>query len=134
MRTQKTIYKLSKNEKNIMEVLWNSNKAMSCAEIIETSPEKNWNPASMFSFMKALLNKNLIEISSFSQSQTSFAREFKAKITKNQHNYLQIETTILDSDLSAINLVEEIISKEKNTDIILELQAMINRKLESLDI
>ena len=51
----KTYFRLTKSENEIMELLWKEGRPLSRSEIIELTPDRSWKPASIH----ILLNSKL---------------------------------------------------------------------------
>lgn len=72
---------LSKNEFEIMSLLWSENRPLSRSEIIALSPQKGWKERSIHVLLNSLLAKEMIKVSGFTTTKTNIGRTFTACCT-----------------------------------------------------
>ena len=83
---------LTKSEKQIMDLLWNVDRPLSCVEIVELSDDKTWKDSYVHSLIKSLMKKEIVEIAAFELISRSYARKFVPKVSKEEYclqEYLQ---------------------------------------------
>ena len=73
----KTPKKLTNSEREIMQVLWKSEKPLTASGIIAASPNKEWKNSSVHLLIKSLLDKDLVEVAGFEKTTKNYARTFK---------------------------------------------------------
>lgn len=76
---------LTKSELAIMEVMWDQEDALTAAEIIKISGDKEWKNSSVHLLVNALLEKNFIEVAGFKKTTKNYARTFKPTMTREQY-------------------------------------------------
>lgn len=76
---------LTKSELELMEVLWNAERALSGAEITANAKEKSWKSSSIHVLLNSLLNKKAIEQVGFIKSGKGFARTYAPVITSTEY-------------------------------------------------
>lgn len=76
---------LTKSEYQIMNLLWQSDRALSCTEIVELSDEKTWKDSYVHALIKSLMKKGLVKIESFELVTRSYARKFAPKLTYEEY-------------------------------------------------
>ena len=54
--------RLTKSEREIMDVLWKQGGALTSSEIIEVSTNRSWGNTSIHLLLKSLLDKSVIEV------------------------------------------------------------------------
>lgn len=57
--------RLTKSEREIMDVLWKQGEALTSSEIIEFSTNRSWSNTSIHLLLKSLLDKSVIEVDGF---------------------------------------------------------------------
>ncbi len=77
--------RLTKSEREIMNVLWDTREALTSSEIIKYSVNKTWKDTSVHLLLKTLLDKNIIEVAGFKKTTRNYARTFRA--TMSQYDY-----------------------------------------------
>ena len=101
---------LTKSEKQVMKLLWASDKPLSCTEIIERSAEKTWKDSYVHSLINSLMKKDLVKIESFELISRSYARKFSPKISKPKYIVREItKNTSSDELYEVIRLLNETI-------------------------
>ena len=73
----KTPKRLTNSEREIMQVLWKSEKPLTASGIIAASPNKEWKNSSVHLLIKSLLDKDLVEVAVFEKTTKNYARTFK---------------------------------------------------------
>lgn len=76
---------MTKSEKQVMDLLWSTDKPLSCSEIVELSGDKTWKDSYVHSLIKSLMKKGIVKIEAFELVSRSYARKFAPKITKEEY-------------------------------------------------
>ena len=123
---------LSDKEEQIMNVLWQTDKALKGSEILGTLPpekERGWANSSISALLTSLLKKKAIVKKGFAQSTTSYGRTFRPTLTKNEYAVMQF-TRFYDeeqSPVSATKLLSAFVTKEGNPqDLVKELKTLLD--------
>ena len=66
--------RLTKSEREIMDVLWKQGEALTSSEIIEFSTNRSWSNTSIHLLLKSLLDKSVIEVDGFKRTTKNYAR------------------------------------------------------------
>lgn len=77
--------RLTKGEREIMNILWDTREALTSSEIIKYSVNKSWKDTSVHLLLKTLLDKNIIEVAGLKKTTRNYARTFRA--TMSQYDY-----------------------------------------------
>lgn len=56
---------MTKSEKQVMDLLWSTDKPLSCSEIVELSGDKTWKDSYVHSIIKSLMKKGIVKIEIF---------------------------------------------------------------------
>ena len=75
---------MTKSERQLMEVLWNSEEGLTCAQINEHSKDKKWKDSYIHIMVKSLLKQGLIEVTGFELVSKSYARKFSPTMTRDE--------------------------------------------------
>lgn len=115
---------LTKRELQIMQIIWNSTRALSVREI--TSLSDNLSQNTVQAVLRKLLDEHIIEVDGIGQSGTVHTRKFAASWS--QEDYFK---TIMSP--SAIkNLVSHFIDAATEPSEIDELASLVRQKQEDL--
>ncbi len=76
--------RLTKTEEEILSLLWKENRPLTRAEIIDLTPDRKWNPASVHAFLNGLLNKGLIRVAGFERTGKRYGRTYCAALTQQE--------------------------------------------------
>ena len=77
--------RLTKSELAVMEVLWDEGEALTSAEIIQKSKEKEWKDSSVHLLINSLLKKKVVTVAGFKKTTKNYARTFKPTMTKEKY-------------------------------------------------
>lgn len=100
-----------------MKLLWESERPLSCTEIVQNSSDKTWKDSYVHSIIKSLMKKEMVKIAGFELASRSYARTFTYTMTEDEY--------LLDFILSAGG------AETMNKVIALYVERMENR--EDLD-
>ena len=67
---------MTKSEREVMRLLWNSSKPLSCTEIVSASPDKHWKDSYIHHIVNDLIKKGYIKIVAFEQVSRVYTRKF----------------------------------------------------------
>ena len=105
-------------------------KTMTIAEIKDVLNGKGWNKSTLFNTIQSLINKKYISVCGVEKSNTQYARQFEASITKEEYAAILLTNKgIKRKDLVNIVLAMDGTvkgNKEDNEELILELESIIN--------
>lgn len=122
---------LTKNEVEIMQVLWEAGRPLTGVEIVNKSVNKSWKSKSIHILINSLLKKEAIREAGFIRSGKAFARTFEP--TENGESYYAGVLAEIASKTSVKSLFSALFSSRDITaDTIKELEDMINKKKQEL--
>lgn len=75
---------MTKSERELMNVLWDSEEALTCTQIVAQSKDKKWKDSYVHIMVKSLLKQGLIEVTSFELVSKSYARKFSPTMTRDE--------------------------------------------------
>lgn len=76
---------LTKSEMEVMDVLWQSDTALSRADLLERSEEKNWKDSSVHILLNGLLHKGAIREHGFIKRSKTYGRTFLPTMTREEY-------------------------------------------------
>lgn len=123
---------LTKSEREIMELLWKTNNSLTATEIVSLSPKKTWKTSYIHLLLNSLLKKEMIKVSGIKQTTKNFARTFEAALTREEYLILEIKKQDKVSAHALPFLVSTLIKETDDTELINELEQMIQKRKEEL--
>lgn len=123
---------LTKSEREIMELLWQVNTPLTATEIVSLSPKKTWKTSCIHLLLNSLLKKEMIKVSGIKQTTKNFARTFEAALTREEYLILEIKKQDKVSSHALPFLVSTLIKETDDTELINELEKMIQKRKEEL--
>ncbi len=125
-------FSLTKNEQEIMELLWSQDKALSRSEIIELSTERSWKKSSIHILLNSLLEKGAIRVEGFVKTGKNYGRTYSAAVTQEEYQIMQFKqgANYLKSKSSAITgLVSALVQNEDiDSETLDKLEAILKER------
>ncbi|MCB8815353.1 BlaI/MecI/CopY family transcriptional regulator [Desulfosporosinus shakirovi] len=123
---------LTKNELEIMSLMWVQYKSLSRSEIIELSPERSWKASSIHILLNQLLEKKAIVVDGFVKTGKNYGRTYSAAITPEEYQVMQVKQGIVffqSKSAALTSLVSELVKDEDIDDETLDrLEAILREK------
>lgn len=129
-------YQLNSNERDIMYVLWESNRPLTASEIVEA--KKGLTTPTVQRLLKKLLEKNYVEVSEIVQVGKALARSYKPQ--KSIEEYLKGEVEYFFSitgnkESLSRGIVASFFSgnsKKEDEKILSELEKFVDKKKKEI--
>ena len=125
--------RLTKSEFAVMEVLWDEGEALTSAEIIQKSKEREWKDSSIHLIINSLLRKKVVTVAGFKKTTKNYARTFVPVETREQFLVGQIiddKTTTEDKK----GIYSYIIGKESDPELINYIEKLLEERKKELKI
>lgn len=122
---------LSKNEVEILEVMWTANRPLFSTEIVELSVNKSWKTSSIHILLNRLLDKEAIRAVGFAKTGKGYGRTFEPTESAQQYYTDVLAQAASRTNLSFLfsTLLSELPLSQ--TDI-KDLEELIKQKKEEL--
>ena len=118
---------LTKSEMEIMDVLWESGKPMSRADLLAKSDEKTWKDSSVHILLNGLLQKEAIQEAGLVKRSKTYGRVFSPTMTREEYFASTIFSHRHKPNL--VGLTEALLSRDDVTQSDLdEIAAFITKK------
>jgi predicted transcriptional regulator len=128
------MFTLSKNEFEVVSLLWQENRPLSRTEIIALSPDKSWKASSIHILLNSLLKKEAISIAGFVRTGKNYGRTYIAAVSQEHYTAMQLTKTMPSasrggrmSDVFSALLQTETVDSEVLDEI---QEALDQRRLE----
>ena len=122
---------LTKNELEIMDVLWFAGRPLSRGEILELSVEKSWKASSIHILLNSMLEKGIIKEAGFTKTGKTCGRLYAPTITCEEYHISVVKGTKTKPKLG--KLLSALIKNEPvSKDELADLEKIIMKKKEEL--
>ena len=125
--------RLTKSEFAVMEVLWDEGEALTSAEIIQKSKEKEWKDSSVHLLINSLLKKKVVTVAGFKKTTKNYARTFVPVEGKEQFLVGQVIDNKITSDAKK-RIYSYIIEKENNPEMIKYVEKLLEERKKELGV
>ncbi len=119
---------LTKNEIEIMDVLWKENRPLSRGEILSLSVDKTWMDSSIHVLLNSMLAKGAIEEAGFAKCGKTCGRVYKAALSCEEYFASTFDSTKTKPDFPKLMkacIEKEGIDKDAAADLIAYLEQII---------
>lgn len=126
---------LTQNEMEIMDLLWEVNRPLSRAEIIELTPNRSWSKSSIHILLNSLLEKKAIEVTGFVRTNKNFGRIYSPKFSHDEYILTTLKGSLSSSsNPPAISSIFSALLQDKDIDdaILDNLQRMLDERRKQL--
>lgn len=128
----KKFFSLTKNEQEIMELMWAEDRALSRSEIIDLSTKRSWKKSSIHILLNSLLGKGAIKVEGFVKTGKNYGRIYSAEVTQEEYQIMQYKqgANYLKSKSSAIaGLVSALVQDEDiDSETLDRLEAILQER------
>ncbi len=118
-------FSLTKNEWEIMEVMWKAGRPLSRAEVIALSEDRTWRASSFHVLMNSLLEKGAVKVVGFVLNTKKYARTFAPAISEVEYAAMQVKSMPSYTPKFIPALVSTLMPESDNEEILEELKARL---------
>ncbi len=117
---------LTKNELEIMDVLWEESRALSRGEILSLSKEKNWMDSSVHILLNSMLKKGAIREAGFVKCGKTCGRVYEAALSCAEYHVSTLDSTRCTPTLP--ELLSAYLNRKRPTGVELSAAARLLRE------
>lgn len=122
---------LSTNEFKILQVLWEEGRSLSRPEIIERTPDKDWNPNSIHLILNNMIEKGVLCVDGLTRCGKGYGRTYAPTMTQMEYaaNQAMDATPDCTPDERLLGVVSALIENEHiSNKTISELEKLLQKK------
>lgn len=123
---------LTKSEKQIMELLWNSEEPLTCVEIVEKSEDKTWKDSYIHIMIRSLLQKEMITVVGVELVCKNYARKFAPAMTKDEYVVKTLMNDNIWSNDKMPPLFAAFVKNEASRAVLDEFCELINERKQQM--
>ncbi|MDR3271394.1 MAG: BlaI/MecI/CopY family transcriptional regulator [Peptococcaceae bacterium] len=128
-------FSLTKNELELMRMLWAEGKPLARSQIINLSPDRSWKAASIHILLNQLLEKGVVVVDGYTKTGKNYGRTYAAAITPEEYQLRLIKesSAFLPSKSSAlIHIMSALIQDaEINAETLEQLKAILQERSDA---
>ena len=120
------------SEREVLELLWNSDEPLTSTEIVRLCVGRTWKPSYIHIMINSLLKKEMIRVGGFKKTTKNYARTFEPTMTRDQWNLLRMKQEKGVTAELLKEMLEMIITEGADEEILEELFEVIEKRKEEL--
>ena len=120
------------SEREVLELLWNSDEPMTSTEIVRLCIGRTWKSSYIHIMINSLLKKEMIRVAGFKKTTKNYARTFEPTMTRDQWNLLRMKQEKGVTAELLKEMLEMIITEGADEEILEELFEVIEKRKEEL--
>jgi predicted transcriptional regulator len=129
MPAKKNKFKITNREKDVLEILWNSEKPLLASDITKLDPSLSISSVQLA--LRNLLSKNIIEVADIVYSGTVLSRNYRPTLSR--EDFLINSFKNFDQKINTQNIVATLLKHEKDeADTINKLEALLKERKQEL--
>ncbi|MDO5145620.1 MAG: BlaI/MecI/CopY family transcriptional regulator [Eubacteriales bacterium] len=129
---KKKIKKLTDSEKQVLNLLWDSEEPLTSTEIVNLCTNRTWKPSYIHIMINSLLSKEMIQIDGFKKTTKNYARTFKASMSRDEWNLLQVKQEQKSNSKTLSNLFATLVEEETNPELLDKLSEILDHRKKEL--
>ena len=122
---------LTENEFNILQLMWEEGRALSRPEIIEKTPDKDWNPNSIHLILNNMIEKGVLRVEGLTRCGRGYGRTYCPTLTQLEYAASQAvaATPNLSAEERVVGLLSALIARgDLNPKFADSLKALTDKK------
>lgn len=126
---------LTENEFNILQLMWEEGRALSRPEIIEKTPEKDWNPNSIHLILNNMIEKGVLCVEGLTRCGRGYGRTYAPTMTQMEYAAAQAIAATPDMDTGdrLVGIFTALIEKEGiDAKAISALETMLKQQKKAI--
>ncbi len=129
MPKNKNNLKITNREKDVLEILWNSEKPLLASDITKLDPSLSISSVQLA--LRNLLSKNIIEVADIVYSGTVLSRNYRPTLSR--EDFLINSFKNFDQKINTQNIVATLLKHEKDeADTINKLEGLLKERKKEL--
>lgn len=122
---------LTKSEKEIMGLLWNTDRPLTATEIVSLTPERTWKKSYIHLLINSLIDKKMIRSETLVRTGRNFGRAFVATMSEENFFIRQITSGKNFSQQSVPALVAALLEETDDPQVLSEIEKLVLEKQNS---
>ncbi len=132
MIMKQKIKKLTDSEKQVLDLLWDSEEPLTSTEIVKLCAGRTWKPSYIHIMINSLLKKEMIKVAGFKKTTKNYARTFEPTMTREQWSLFQVKQDQKSSSIALAHLFTALVEEETDFELLDELAAILEKRRNEL--
>lgn len=117
---------LSPNEFKIMQLLWKEDRPLSRPEIIELTPDRDWNPNSIHLILNNMIEKGVIRVEGMARCGRGYGRTYAASVSNLEYAALIVKdaTPDMSADARLLGLLK-LLKQDASSEALAEAKELL---------
>ncbi len=123
-------FTLTKNEQEVMGLMWAQDRALSRSEIIELSTERSWKKSSVHILLNSMLNKGAIKVDGYVRTGKNYGRTYSAAVTREEYQVIQLKygMPFMTKTPAITDIVSALITEDIDGETLVKLEAILQAR------
>ncbi len=123
-------FTLTKNEQEVMELMWTQDRALSRSEIIDLSTERSWKKSSVHILLNSMLNKGAIKVDGYVRTGKNYGRTYSAAVTREEYQVIQLKHRMpfMTKTPAITDIVSALITENIDDETLEKLEAILQAR------
>lgn len=123
-------FTLTKNEQEVMELMWTQDRALSRSEIIELSTERSWKKSSVHILLNSMLSKGAIKVDGYVRTGKNYGRTYSAAVTREEYQVIQLKHRMpfMTKTPAITDIVSALITEDIDDETLEKLEAILQAR------
>lgn len=123
---------LTKSEKEIMDLLWNTDRPLTATEIVNLTPERTWKKSYIHLLINSLLDKGVIQTAAMARTGRNFGRTFSAAMSRESFMIFQITTAAAFSQNSVPLYVQALVDAVDDLEVLKTIEEIVSKRINEI--
>lgn len=124
--------KLTDSEKQVLDLLWDSEEPLTSTEIVKLCAGRTWKPSYIHIMINSLLKKEMIKVAGFKKTTKNYARTFEPTMTRDQWSLFQVKQDQKSTSSALSHLFTALVEEETDADLLDELSVILDNRRREL--
>ena len=129
---RKKIKKLTDSERQVLDLLWDSEEPLTSTEIVKLCAGRTWKPSYIHIMINSLLNKEMIKVAGFKKTTKNYARTFVPTMSRDQWSLFQVRQEQKSASNTLSHLFTALLEDETDSELLDELSELLDNRRREL--
>ena len=129
---RKKIKRLTDSERQVLDLLWDSDEPLTSTEIVKLCAGRTWKPSYIHIMINSLLKKEMIKVAGFKKTTKNYARTFTPTMSRDQWSLFQVKQEQKSASSAMSHLFTAFFEEETDLELLDELSELLDNRRKEL--